>query len=198
MEYRVIQDHNRRANAIWSVVSQSVDFAGRSVVDLGCGHGDMLWRLRRAGAVSVSGIEKDFDTAADARRRVAQVMRPDLGEQVSVSIVEGDIESFNFRWPGVHDVNMCFSVLPYLTDPGNTLRWMSLHAPVSLIEMQYFGDGPGPKHVKDDGDMRAWLDKWWDSVGKVGETFIKGRDATRSIWRCRDPKERRGLYEQVN
>ena len=53
-------DTNTRAESMWRIISQRVDFRQKSVVDLGCGHGEMLWRCYLAGAEEVRGIEREW------------------------------------------------------------------------------------------------------------------------------------------
>ena len=60
------QDVDIRAPEIWHIVSQNVDFRKKTVADLGCGHGEMLWRALLAGADLVYGFDTEIrDYAKD-------------------------------------------------------------------------------------------------------------------------------------
>jgi len=91
----------------------------------------------------------------------------------------GDITDLNDeQW----DIVICFSVLPYLPAPGTTISWMKRHGKISLIEMQYKGDGPGK--MLDDEQMRCWLLLVFDKVTPIGKTLVDYRNKWRTIWMC--------------
>jgi len=54
--------------------------AGNSVLDLGCGNGELLSKLIRHKGVQALGIEKDFDLVAEAIARGVPVIQSDLDE----------------------------------------------------------------------------------------------------------------------
>lgn len=57
--------------------------AGSSVLDLGCGNGDLLSKLIRQKGVKGLGIEKDFDQVAETIARGVPVIQSDLDEGLS-------------------------------------------------------------------------------------------------------------------
>jgi len=54
--------------------------AGNSVLDLGCGNGELLSKLIRHKDVQALGIEKDFDLVAEVIARGVPVLHSDLDE----------------------------------------------------------------------------------------------------------------------
>jgi len=69
-----------RAGALWSAMRERADWAGRDVLDIGCGTGFHLPHLATA-ARTVTGVEPNDALAAIARRRVRRLP--------SVTVVEG-------------------------------------------------------------------------------------------------------------
>ena len=68
------------------VLHELVDFAGKDVVEIGCGDGRMTWRY--AGlARSVLGIDPNEDRISEARQRTPDSLRP------SVSFRAGNVQS---------------------------------------------------------------------------------------------------------
>ena len=55
----------------WQRFGGVPDFAGKRVIDFGCGRGGMVQRVMEAGASSALGIELDADYLAFANRKVA-------------------------------------------------------------------------------------------------------------------------------
>jgi len=163
--------HNLRSPEQWHIISEHYDFKDKSVIDLGCGWCDLLVSAKNAGASDCIGIDKE--------RHFYDVR--------GVSVIATDLE----KWVdsigcanATYDVALCFSVLPYLNDPGGVLEWMEQHAQVSFIECQYKDDGPGFTYLKSDDDMRDWLELRWPSVKPIGHTIVKDRNKKRTIWMC--------------
>lgn len=169
--------HNGRSPEQWEIISKRVDFADKSVIDLGCGYGDILAMCRAARALEI-GIERDERIAVSAMKRYP-------GLNVWVFSIEDVMELK--ETPDLHfDVSICFSVLPYLDDPDAALDWMRTVSGIALIECQYHGDGPGPERLKNDDDMRRWLEGiGWKSVEPIGKNLVKIRNLYRTIWMCR-------------
>jgi len=168
--------HNQRANAMWAIIEPSVRFEYKSVIDLGCGYGDMMWRAWRAGAKRVMGLDGDAGICDRVRQSITGG---------NFWVVPFDLNKIDREKMPHSDIAICFSVLPYLIDPNAMLHWIREHSVVALLEVQYAGDGPGFAHIRDDDDMRAWLhDVGWQSVETLGRTHAQIRDAWRTIWRC--------------
>jgi SAM-dependent methyltransferase len=167
--------YNMRAHEQWEIIQRHVDFSGKSVIDLGCGYGDIVARAIRAGAAAV-GMEKDRHIV-----RVAQGRFHDVGLSTG-AIIHGDITTL-LDTPS--DIAICFSVLPYLEAPWAMLSWIARNSNIALIEAQYVGDGPGSGwSIKDDDDMADLLGEYWESVESIGWTHVKDRDVNRTIWKC--------------
>ena len=164
---------NSRNPQMWAAVKGAVDFEGKSVVDLGCGYGDMLLRAHSAGASEVIGIDYDGDIVDIAKARCK-------GTDIEL------IEACLFEWlcasEKVYDIMICFSVLPYMDSMVKTLELIQGRSNLALIECQYENDGPGV--VVDDEEMRKGLLMFWPKVTKIGESEVKIRATTRSIWLC--------------
>jgi SAM-dependent methyltransferase len=173
--------HNTRADSIWTHISKAVDFTDKTVLDMGCGRGDIAMRAWCAGAERVFGIDKNKIEISDAKIRSGRLMIA----RAHIHFLPKDIDEIDDKWPGHHDIVICTSVLPYLDDPDKALRYMCDYSDAAIIECQYKGDGPGFENIKNDKDMRDWLDKFdWKEIDKIGSTKLESRDASRSIWKC--------------
>lgn len=185
MKNTITEGYNKRAYQMWFQISQHICFHKASVVDLGCGGGDFLWRALMAGASNVLGVDSDIDKA----KKYAGVYRIPNGKGVdkvvaTVDVIEDDIEKKLKTWGG--EIGFCFSVLPYLEAPTDFLRWMSEMYFASIVECQYDGDGPGLSFVKNRRDMQFWLsrDIGFSNIELIGSTYIAERDKFRDIWMC--------------
>jgi len=172
---------NKRTPQIWQLITQMVDpysFGGLRVLDIGAGYGDLAICMANMAA-QVVAVEKNKAVAKSLRERISK-----RGFNERIKVLQQDVESFEFIWPEPIDVIVCTSVLPYLTAPNRIMSTMSIAADVAFIECQYAGDGPGFPHIEDDEDMINWLERYWPTVIKVGETAVDIRPASRSIWLC--------------
>lgn len=175
--------HNKRSPKQWDIISKHIDFKNKTVIDLGCGYADLLFRCWQAGA-KCFGIDKDNSLFPDSRD--------------TFCFEEGNIEHLGYRRL-FSNVTLLFSVLPYLEKPTLMLKWMGIHSSISLIEVQLFRDGPGSNdwlkgqienepnvtYLVDDEDTFLLLRKiGWQSVEKIGQTLVEGRNKERSIWLC--------------
>lgn len=183
--------HNTRADDMWREIYKYVDFHDKSVMDVGCGYGDMLARAYEAGAKIVFGMDNDKRVIYEAGLRLGEAGYSDA----PIYLLRANANSWNVSWPGFHNIIFCFSVLPYLEEPTEMLRHFKRDSNVALIECQYAGDGPGFPDIKGDDDMYEvlmggsfvkGLKKWegFYSADKIGETKVEIRDTYRSIWLC--------------
>lgn len=162
--------HNTRSPEQWQIISKYIYFNGKTVLDLGCGYGDILAFCREAGAI-VTGLERDMMVVVSAQR-----------QHPGLNIRQGLAEFMPF---GPFDVIICFSVLPYLAVPFDVLKDIWRNCKQALIECQYAGDGPGFAWLQNDDDMRRWLaEAGWQKIEAIGRTFVEGRDKFRTIWLC--------------
>lgn len=154
--------HNVRSPEQWEIIRKHIDVAGKIVIDLGCGYGDIMTFMAIAGAIT-EGV--------DVHAHLPNVAELDICEFVKIS--------------GAHyDIGVCFSVIPYLGHCiADVLLWMRDYCDVSLIEIQYEGDGPGV--VRDDVAMREVLLKLWPTAWPIGKTLVDGRNTYRTIWMCK-------------
>lgn len=175
--------HNWRAPEIWEAIKRHVDFKGKSVVDEGCGGGDMLLYAHHAGACEVVGIDSDLDVLTQTRERIQGV--PGITtwylELATMEKLEAGLEETSIG-RCVYDIALCLSVLPYVSDMEGALRVLQCTAEASIIECQYEGDGPGV--VKDDAEMLSILRGYWGEVRQIGQTHVEERDKWRTIWLC--------------
>ena len=174
--------HNQRAPEQWRIISGHVDFEGKTVLDLGCGYGDIMHRCHNTGARYVLGLDKDMNLSGllSDKRQIINYLDYAFCDMDS-GLSQWVYDRSNPGW----NIIICFSVLPYLTDPTATLHWIRQHSEQALIECQLSGDGPGPDWLKCPQDMRRWLDSiGWQSVERIGETTVKDRGTKRGIWLC--------------
>lgn len=191
------EDTNTRAEDMWRVISQKVDFRGKRVIDLGCGTGDFLWRAGVAGAHWVHGIDEDL-SQLEGRITYGSSCRAELADDppaslrtYSVTYTEHDINQFvEHDWvqfatcKNYFDIAMCFSVLPYLDNIPATLKWMSDNFPLCLIEAQY---EPEPYNIGVPSDDQMYVllrDNGFKCATWLGQTYVEDRDTHRSIWAC--------------
>lgn len=167
---------NRRSPEMWKQIEARVNFDKKKVLDLGSGYCDLAIFANHSGA-RVMAIEKDPMIAERAEKHVKE---SDAHVVIQVRDIEEYVKKRRVPW----DIIMCTSVLPYLAYPDRVMEWMAQHAPKSIVEHQYAGDGPGPNWIQSDDDMHSWLKHFWPRVEKIGETYVLERGAVRSIWLC--------------
>lgn len=163
--------------------SRAGSLAGLEILDAGIGYGDFMLRALQDGVDFAVGIDRD---GANINYATTRLQRAGIGHH-RYRIYNADLSealTYDLIKMRGYDVGLCTSVLPYLRNPDNLLAVMSLYCAVSIVECQYFGDGPGYESIKNDGDMKRWLMEHWESVQKIGETKLDIRPATRSIWMC--------------
>ena len=160
--------YNTRAENMWGQITEHVDFANKTVLDVGCGRGDLMMRAWTWGARVVYGIDNSKIELQEARLRSWDMVK----EGAKLYFMEKNIEHWSERWPGYHDIVLCTSVLPYIVDPDRLLLNIHRDSDTAIIECQYAGDGPGLEYIKNDTDMKEWLSKFdWFSVKKIGHVI---------------------------
>lgn len=177
---------NKRSREMWEQIIRHVDFKDKSVIDVGCGYGDFCFYAWMEGAQVVVGTDEDSMTI---RHCVNTYQGFDLIDQPlptgELYFTLEDVEEWDVEWNDKWDVGMCFSVLPYIEDPYNLLYALYEHCTIILLEVQYYGDGPGKVGIKNDDDMSKILGIiGWDTIKKIGSTTVKGRNKKRTIWLC--------------
>ena len=174
--------YNTRAGSMWDQIAKAADFVGKTVLDVGCGRGDLALRAWAEGASTVYGIDNSRIELKEARLRAWSMVK----DGARVFFMHKDIEAWDERWPGYHDIIICTSVLPYTIDPNKLLHNICRDSKIAFIECQYAGDGPGFSTITNDKQMKNWLSDFdWDEIEKIGYTTVASRkDTTRSIWRC--------------
>ena len=168
------EDINTRAEAMWRIISQKIDFRGKRVIDLGCGGGEMLWRAYVAGAKKVLGVDKENKLDKLFHADFLSFLCEDINtDKDAVLLIASD-----------YDIALCFSVLPYLGDIPATFKWMSDNFPLCLIEAQYEPE-PYNVGVSEDSEMYSLLrNNGFKCATWLGQTYVEDRDTHRSIWAC--------------
>lgn len=166
---------NSRAPEMWEHISEHVDFMGAKVLDVGCGYGDLLTYAAEAGAVYVVGIDKDEYSLDITREKLEET-------GVKFKLHNRDI---NNRWDLFgFDIVICTSVLPYVGNMDKIALRLAAAGRRAIIEMQYYGDGPGPIAIASDHEMEMWLRNYWRNVKAIGTSFTGRTPPVRSLWLC--------------
>ena len=168
---------NKRAPEMWRFISSVFSFYKLTVVDYGCGYGDMLIYIANDGADLVAGYEKDQGVLRTLSNRL--VKERAVG---TIHLYDLDFEQEEKIYDA--DVALSLSVLPYLEDPYTHLQILARSYGTSFIECQYAGDGPGFENIKNDKDMAEWLkDAGFLEPRAIGKTLAKEK-WWRTIWMC--------------
>lgn len=177
---------NNRASKMWFYIFGHVTFDDKQVLDLGCGYGDFMTLSLEAGADFVLGVERDMGNAALADGNI-QAAGYDVDRYgIVIDDIDRIVENNDTVFVG-YDIIICTSVLPYLVNPEEALRWMRDSGDITIIECQYSNDGPGLENIHNDKEMRAYLKRaGWKNVNRIGSTDVKIRPASRTIWKCYD------------
>jgi len=166
---------NSRAPEMWDHIAENVDFKGASVLDVGCGYGDLLTYAAKAGASRVVGVDIDKYSLNIAEDKLKET-------GVKYNLRHMDI---NDKWDLFgFDIVICTSVLPYVEDMDKIALRLVAAGRIAIIEMQYHGDGPGPMAISDDDDMEKWLRRYWSSVRAIGTSYTGRTPPARSLWLC--------------
>ena len=159
---------------IWQILmGYGISLKGKSLLDLGGGHGDLCLMAHNSGAKKVRYIDNAIDDSVYARFH-----------KTTVELFKQDIEKN--EWGNGFDYISCLSVLPYLQSPDRFLNDVSKTGSVFILECQYAGDGPGLREIQNDYHMESWLRVYWDGVESIGKTLVAGRQRYRTIWVCKN------------
>ncbi len=176
-------EFNKRSPDIFGQILtfSGVSFVGTSVLDLGCGYGDLLLASVRVGATRVIGLDGDGRVLNIASEKLARYASDNVEWAFNKMDIDDRKELSTLQY---YDIAFCTSVLPYLKNRDMLLSFLNCRSTISFVEMQYYGDGPGPKDIKTDGDMRRLLLKHFGDVKKIGQTYTGRTPPHRSIWKC--------------
>jgi tRNA A-37 threonylcarbamoyl transferase component Bud32 len=170
--------HNSRSGAMWEAIKKRVKVHNRTVLDVGCGHGDFLIRALMEGARMVRGVDHDQDIIDGIVDKLGGLrgLHPERVYVEHADLAEYLASSRNFD-----DVILCLSVLPYV-DMKRVLPLIRDSCYTAVIECQCKGDGPGT--IYDDSELEGILRGYWSAVDMLGFTEVKEGQHRRSIWRC--------------
>ncbi|GAH13988.1 unnamed protein product, partial [marine sediment metagenome] len=163
---------NSRSGVMFQAIRKNINLVGADVLDLGCGYGDLVVFSLSNGARHATIVDKDVKAVLTAEQKIAQ--RAPEGITWESLLLDIDDRSQLAALKYYH-VAFCTSVLPYLTNKDMVLSFLAARAETSVIEMQYYGDGPGPASIRDDTGMKSWLMTYWESVEKIGHSYT-GRE----------------------
>lgn len=86
--------------------------AGKRVLDVGCGDGELSVRLAQLGA-EVTGVDTDLDMLASARRRAVQAGQ-------AIELIEGDVRQLPLS-NQTFDIVVAVTVLCFVSDPERVI-----------------------------------------------------------------------------
>lgn len=182
------QQHNERSAEMWKIIKSNYAFKDKTVVDLGCGKGDLCAAALRAGArraICVDNKQTELDIARRNCRSYAgsvRLLKLDLNDPFEViTTLWHYIPEDKIGGPLI-DVGFFTSVMPYLDKPEEALHAYMGAFKVMFIEAQYKGDGPGI--VAGNLAMHKLLTiRRNNSVEYIGSTLVRGRCTHRAIWK---------------
>jgi len=177
--------HNMRSPEQWRIIKENgINFAGKKVMDLGCGWGDILLNCWADGASTLVGVEYDPDNKRYLDDKISKYLSANPHIKGTIETLSTNIDDIDLS-DNPPDIAICFSILPYLDDYLDLLDKLYEDVAITLIECQYGGDGPGIMHIKNDADMKAILQGiGWSKVEAIGKTLVVGRNKYRTIWKC--------------
>lgn len=174
---------NMRSATMFDHISRHVDFWGKSVIDLGCGYGDILLYAAGEGATHITGVDVDSEMISMCVQKFAK----QVIHNPQYSFVRANLNWIDEIYLNDYfDVAICTSVIPYLdTDSiDRVINWMVDHSDVSIVEAQYVGDGPGI--FEDGARLKRFLEQYFSNVEHIGYTKVENRNAQRDIWLCKN------------
>ena len=165
----------------WAMISKSTDFAGRSILDLGCATGYFSFKSIQANASGTYSI--DHDPKAIAVCQAAQDVFNVKGTNFIVGTELATPYDRHF------DIGFAMTVLNWAgrDRAERWLQWASDHVSTLWIEMPIKGDGrSGAKWLHSHADIVKWLKKvtTYSSVGKAGQTQGPHSGQWRALIKC--------------
>lgn len=152
--------------------------AGKKILSLGSYEGNFEWRLAKAGAASVLGVEGD--RANFAKCCVLQRTFSEL----PITFVQADIDDYVIK-PYDYDIIYCLGVLYHLERPHLLLeKFRASGARFVVITTQLAVDPPHPAmETMRLGEKESILFRGRDYSGRCFvESYIDGREGMRSFW----------------
>ena len=153
--------------------------------DLGC-HALDMGALAAVDGMTVTGVDNcqiHSDSLDQAWNLWGHYFSPMLWKQSIVNYVNEAMKHTN--------VAALFSTWPYIyADYGpstalNILKKLIDKTDILFVEIQLFGDGPGPRFLKTEDDTYNLLrDAGGNRIEKVVTIPVGGRDAERTIWKA--------------
>jgi len=167
---------------MWEHIS-SIDFRDKTVVDIGCGHGDISRRVFDAGVSSLVSIDNVGVILDEAIKNVFGSKRFNIETSRKFKPYHVSFDDFLSFNTDVFDIAICLSVLPYF--PAGipaSLQSISSICKTAIFECQYYGDGPGPEELHDYQDFKKMLmNNGFYDVELIGYSTVLSRGLTRDI-----------------
>lgn len=162
---------------LWRALRAEVDWAGRTIVDLGCGTGFWLPRYAADPGTTVIGVEPDPDLRARATARVQTPVLAGSAEHLPLEDASVDVVHARFAYffppdcePGLHEVLLVLKPGGHLVVIDNDWRHGEFGA---LLSHSTWATAQGTADT---------TDEWWHHHGAR-------RTEVMSSWRCRDAAE---------
>ena len=162
----------------WEMISQHMDFNGKTVLDLGCATGYFSFQAAKSGAVSVVGVDHD-PKAIEVCRVAAEVF--------NVKNVEFECKTAGVLIGRQFDVAFAMAVLNWMgkTNAGLWLAWARGNIETLWAEVPVRGDGLGGANwLRDEVDVKRWLLRFFGNVEAVGRVETRNTRKARTLYRC--------------
>jgi ubiquinone/menaquinone biosynthesis C-methylase UbiE len=120
--YQRFQTDSVDADRLGKVLEEAVAVAPKVVLDIGCGRGAMLERLReRSPQTVLLGIELSDASAAEARRRGIAVFQQSVEDGLPLEDASVDLVVFGEVIEHLYDPDACLDEIHRVLVPGGTL-----------------------------------------------------------------------------
>lgn len=171
MMYHLVRPRaiNARMPEAWYHLRHKIN-EHETIIDLGCGNGDVGIWAEKYKHCSVKFVDKD-------KRKIGNVVNRSttLPDEYCETI-----EEFIKRDMSV-DVIFCFAVFPYIEDKEGLLDYIKGHCKRAYFEIQTKDDGPGTMTLS---QIKKMLHKWWVDVNEICFTVVEYREKKRHILEC--------------